>query len=116
MRILLTGVTGQVGSALRAPLSAFATLLPADRGQLDLSQPATLSSALDRLKPDLIVNPAAYTAVDLAEDECELAFRVNSDAPAAMAQSALTAMIKKSFLVPYRYSAFQPALTTGVST
>jgi len=88
MRILLTGVTGQVGSALRAPLSAFATLLPADRGQLDLSQPATLSSALDRLKPDLIVNPAAYTAVDLAEDECELAFRVNSDAPAAMAQWA----------------------------
>lgn len=88
MRILLTGVSGQVGSALRAPLSEFATLLPADRGQLDLSQPATLSSALDRLKPDLIVNPAAYTAVDLAEDERELAFRVNSDAPAAMAQWA----------------------------
>jgi dTDP-4-dehydrorhamnose reductase len=88
MRILLTGVTGQVGSALRAPLSEFATLLQADRGALDLSQPATLSGALDRLKPDLIVNPAAYTAVDLAEDERELAFRVNSDAPAAMAQWA----------------------------
>ena len=88
MRILLTGVTGQVGSALRAPLAEFATLLQADRGQLDLSQPTTLSGALDRLKPDLIVNPAAYTAVDLAEDERELAFRVNSDAPAAMAQWA----------------------------
>jgi dTDP-4-dehydrorhamnose reductase len=88
MRILLTGVTGQVGSALCAPLSEFATVLQADRGQLDLSQPATLSNALDQLKPDLIVNPAAYTAVDLAEDERELAFRVNSDAPAAMAQWA----------------------------
>ena len=88
MRILLTGVTGQVGSALCAPLRGFATLLQADRSQLDLSQPATLSDALDRLKPDLIVNPAAYTAVDLAEDERELAFRVNADAPAAMAQWA----------------------------
>jgi dTDP-4-dehydrorhamnose reductase len=88
MRILLTGVTGQVGSALCAPLSRFATVLQADRGQLDLSQPAMLSNALDQLKPDLIVNPAAYTAVDLAEDERELAFRVNSDAPAAMAQWA----------------------------
>ncbi len=88
MRILLTGVTGQVGSALCAPLAEFATILQADRGQLDLSQPATLSNALDQLKPDLIVNPAAYTAVDLAEDERELAFRVNSDAPAAMAQWA----------------------------
>jgi dTDP-4-dehydrorhamnose reductase len=88
MRILLTGVTGQVGSALHAPLCEFASVLSADRGQLDLSQPETLSSALDRLKPDLIVNPAAYTAVDLAEDERELAFRVNSDAPAAMAQWA----------------------------
>jgi dTDP-4-dehydrorhamnose reductase len=88
MRILLTGVTGQVGSALRAPLSTFATVLQADRGQFDLSQPATLSNVLDRLKPDLIVNPAAYTAVDLAEDERGLAFRVNCDAPAAMAQWA----------------------------
>jgi dTDP-4-dehydrorhamnose reductase len=88
MRILLTGVTGQVGSALSGLLSEFATLLPADRGQLDLSQPATMANALDQLKPDVIVNPAAYTAVDLAEDERELAFRVNSDAPAAMAQWA----------------------------
>jgi dTDP-4-dehydrorhamnose reductase len=88
MRILLTGVTGQVGSALCAPLAKFATVLQADRGQLDLSQPATLSNALDQLQPDLIVNPAAFTAVDLAEDERELAFRVNSDAPAAMAQWA----------------------------
>ncbi len=88
MRIVLTGITGQVGSALCAPLAKFATVLQADRSQLNLSQPATLSNALDQLKPDLIVNPAAYTAVDLAEDERDLAFCVNSDAPAAMAQWA----------------------------
>ena len=63
-------------------------MLQADRSELDLSQPATLFGALDRLKPDLIVNPAAYTMVDLAEDERELAFRVNADAPAAIAQWA----------------------------
>jgi dTDP-4-dehydrorhamnose reductase len=88
MRILLTGITGQVGSAFCAPISEFATVVQADRSQLDLSQPATLSNALDQLKPDLIINPAAYTAVDLAEDERELAFQVNSDAPAVMAQWA----------------------------
>jgi dTDP-4-dehydrorhamnose reductase len=88
MRVLLTGVTGQVGGALRDRLSEMATVLQTDRRQLDLSQPATVSNALDHFRPDLIVNPAAYTAVDLAEDERDLAFRVNADAPAAMARWA----------------------------
>jgi dTDP-4-dehydrorhamnose reductase len=88
MRILLTGVTGQVGGALVAPLSEIATVVAADRGQLDLSQADSVPAALDRLQPDLIVNPAAFTAVDLAEDEPDLAFRVNAAAPAAMAQWA----------------------------
>lgn len=88
MRILLTGVTGQVGGALIAPLSEIAMVVGADRGQLDLSQPQSIPAALDRLEPDMIVNPAAFTAVDLAEDERDLAFRVNADAPAAMAQWA----------------------------
>jgi dTDP-4-dehydrorhamnose reductase len=88
MRILLTGVTGQVGGALRTPLSEIGTVLTADRGQLDLSRLDTISAALDLLQPDLIVNPAAYTAVDLAEDECDLAFRINADAPAALARWA----------------------------
>jgi dTDP-4-dehydrorhamnose reductase len=88
MRILLTGVTGQVGGALIAPLFEIATVVAVDRGQLDLSQPQSIPAALDRLQPDMIVNPAAFTAVDLAEDERDLAFRVNADAPAAMAQWA----------------------------
>jgi dTDP-4-dehydrorhamnose reductase len=88
MRILLTGVTGQVGAALRAPLECAGALVAADRSQLDLAQPENMAAALDEVAPDLIVNPAAYTAVDRAEDERELAFRVNAEAPRAMAQWA----------------------------
>lgn len=85
MRILLTGTTGQVGRALFAPLARLGTVLSINRSQLDLSRPETIGQAFDRLKPDLIVNPAAYTAVDRAEDDRQLAFRVNADAPGAMA-------------------------------
>jgi dTDP-4-dehydrorhamnose reductase len=85
MRILLTGVTGQVGAALRAPLERAGSLVAADRNRLDLARPELVASVLDGVAPDLIVNPAAYTAVDRAEDERELAFRVNAEAPGAMA-------------------------------
>lgn len=85
MRILLTGTTGQVGGALHRPLSAMGQVLAVSRRELDLLHPETIASTLDRLQPDLIVNPAAYTAVDLAEDERDMAFRVNGDAPEAMA-------------------------------
>jgi dTDP-4-dehydrorhamnose reductase len=85
MRIVVTGVTGQVGKALTATLGKLGTVVPADRSVLNLAEPTTLSGALDRLAPDLIINPAAYTAVDRAEDERELAFVVNSEAPGVMA-------------------------------
>jgi dTDP-4-dehydrorhamnose reductase len=88
MRILLTGVSGQVGQALQTPLRALGTLIAADRHTLDLSCLDRISTALDALSPDLIVNPAAYTAVDQAEDEAELAYRVNAEAPSIMAQWA----------------------------
>jgi dTDP-4-dehydrorhamnose reductase len=88
MRALVTGVSGQVGGALLAPLGEFSTVLPIDERQLDLAQTGTIAASLDRLAPDLIVNPAAYTAVDRAEDEKELAFRVNAEAPGAIARWA----------------------------
>ena len=81
MRILLTGVTGQVGGALRARLTEFGTVVAPDRTDLDLSRPEALERILDGMAPDLIINPGAYTAVDIAEDEHELAYRVNAEAP-----------------------------------
>src|SRR5215475_10769347 len=88
MRILITGVTGQVGAALRETLSASAAVVGADRALLDLSLLEEIPSVLDRYAPDLIVNPAAYTAVDRAEDEPELAFRINAQAPGTLARWA----------------------------
>lgn len=88
MRILLTGTAGQVGSALAPLLKTWSTVLTPALEDFDLSKPAELSAKLDQLMPDLIVNPAAYTAVDKAEGEPELAFRINSEAPASIAQWA----------------------------
>jgi dTDP-4-dehydrorhamnose reductase len=88
MRVMVTGVTGQVGAALVSALAGQAELVPADRSVLDLTRPDAIGAALDRLDPDLIINPAAYTAVDRAEDERELAFRVNAEAPGAIARWA----------------------------
>jgi dTDP-4-dehydrorhamnose reductase len=88
MRILLTGTSGQVGSALLPRLQAHAVVLTPSRSDLDLSKPETIGPILERLAPDLIVNPAAYTAVDRAEDEPELATLINTEAPAAIARWA----------------------------
>jgi dTDP-4-dehydrorhamnose reductase len=88
MRIVLTGVTGQVGRAFIGPLGRLGQVVPADRSLLNLAKPEELSETLDRLAPDLIINPAAYTAVDRAEDERELAFAVNAEAPGVIARWA----------------------------
>jgi len=88
MRILLTGVSGQVGRALREPLRSIGTVLAADRRILDLSLTESILPALNALSPDLIINPAAYTAVDQAEDERKLAYCINVEAPRAMARWA----------------------------
>lgn len=93
MRILLTGAAGQVGGALAPWLQSWATVLAPTPGDFDLSRPHELSARLDHFMPDLIVNPAAYTAVDRAEDEPELAFKINSEAPAAISQWAARARV-----------------------
>jgi dTDP-4-dehydrorhamnose reductase len=85
VRILITGVTGQVGGALNNRLKNIGTIVPADRTVLDLTRPASIASVLDRVAPEIIINPAAYTAVDKAEDERDLAMVVNGVAPGAIA-------------------------------
>jgi len=88
MRILLTGISGQVGGALRQQLLCFGEVIAADRARLDLAAPAAIPSRLDALAPDLIINPAAYTAVDQAERDLAVAMIVNAEAPSAIAQWA----------------------------
>jgi dTDP-4-dehydrorhamnose reductase len=88
MRILLTGTSGKVGGALLPLLRRSQEVLALKRAEFDLSDPPALAAALDRLEVDLIINPAAYTDVDRAEGEPELAFRINAEAPAELARWA----------------------------
>jgi dTDP-4-dehydrorhamnose reductase len=89
MRILITGTAGQVGHALRDELAGLGELIAADRSVLDLSAPPEQIRARVRaLAPQLIINPAAYTAVDRAEQEPLLAQAVNAVAPGALAEVA----------------------------
>jgi len=85
MRVLLTGVDGQVGGALLPALGDKAAVVPMTPAELDLACSEAIVPTLDRIAPDLIINPAAYTAVDRAEDERELAYRINGEAPGHIA-------------------------------
>ena len=87
-KILLTGVTGQVGQELQKTLVPWGEIVGVTRQDLDLTQPEQIRSAIAELKPDLIVNAAAYTAVDKAETESKLAIAINGVAPTIMAESA----------------------------
>lgn len=91
-KILLTGVNGQVGHALNGIFSSiplFSNLVVSlDRSRLDLSNPDEIRRVLKMVKPDLIINPAAYTAVDKAETEPELAYAINATAPQVLAEEA----------------------------
>ena len=89
MKILLTGATGQVGFELKRSLQTIGEVVSVDRGQMDLSDLDQVRDVIRQVKPGLIVNPAAYTLVDKAESEPELAHRINAEAPAVMAAEAL---------------------------
>ncbi|MBS3902479.1 MAG: dTDP-4-dehydrorhamnose reductase [Dethiobacter sp.] len=87
-RILLTGKNGQVGWELRHALTTLGEVVALDREQLDLANPDQIRKRVRDIKPDLIVNAAAYTAVDKAEEEAELAMAVNGIAPGILAEEA----------------------------
>lgn len=88
MNILLTGKNGQVGWELARALLPLGNVAAFDHAGLDLADAAAVRRKLDEVRPDAIVNAAAYTAVDRAESEPELASAINAAAPALLAQEA----------------------------
>ena len=88
MKILLTGASGQVGYELLRSLQGLGEVVALDRRQMDLADLDQVRDVIREVRPHLIVNPAAYTAVDKAESERALAFRINAEAPAVMAREA----------------------------
>ena len=87
-RILLTGVNGQVGGDLLPLLQPFGTVIPADLPDFDFLNPQAIRRFVTDCKPHWIVNPAAYTAVDKSEDEPELAYAINAEAPRVLGEVA----------------------------
>ena len=87
MKILVTGINGQVGHALMQNLT-YDELIGLTRQDCDLTNPDQIRQVIDQHQPDLIINSAAYTQVDKAEDEPELVFKINTDAPRVMAEKA----------------------------
>jgi dTDP-4-dehydrorhamnose reductase len=98
MKILLTGASGQLGNELYPRLLKFGDVTAVDLDcshsnakdcrQLNLGDFSALEIMLNRVQPDLVVNAAAFTAVDLAEDEIELSFRINAEVPGRIARWA----------------------------
>lgn len=88
MRILITGKTGQVGYELERRLQGLGEIIAVDRSQMDLANLAQVRDVIRAVKPNLIINPAAYTAVDKAESRPQLAMLINAEAPAVMAKEA----------------------------
>jgi len=88
MKILLAGKDGQVGFALHKKLASLGEVIATNRDMLDLSDPQAIRIFIDQTKPDIIINPAAYTKVDQAENEPELAFQINAVAPQVLAEKA----------------------------
>lgn len=88
MKILLTGKNGQVGYELQRTLSSLGEVIAVDVDSCDLTNTASIVSLVEQTKPGLIVNPAAYTAVDKAESEPEIAFAINATAPKVLAAQA----------------------------
>ncbi|KQW80382.1 dTDP-4-dehydrorhamnose reductase [Devosia sp. Root413D1] len=88
MRLLILGRDGQVGTALTQLLAPLGMVVAFGREGADLAHPEGLAKIVDRERPDVIVNAGAYTAVDQAESEPELAQLVNADGPAALARAA----------------------------
>src|SRR3954471_15923421 len=87
-RILLTGVLGQVGGELLPLLRPLGTVIAADLPDFDFLDPRSVRRFARDCKPHWIINPAAYTAVDKAESERDLAYAINAEAPRILGEVA----------------------------
>src|SRR5579875_2515861 len=97
-RILIVGNAGQLGRELERSFAGFGSVIGVNRGTVDLADAASLRAAVRSAAPDVILNAAAYTAVDRAESEPELAHAVNAAAPAVLAEEARA---RQALLVHY---------------
>jgi dTDP-4-dehydrorhamnose reductase len=88
MKVLITGARGQVGQAVGKAAPAHAELIALAHADLDIGDAGAVEDQVSAAKPDVIVNAAAYTAVDRAENEPDAARRVNAEGPANLARAA----------------------------
>lgn len=88
MKVLITGAQGQLGTELRASAPAHVQIIATDVSALDITDRERVKTFVADSKPDLIINAAAYTAVDKAEAEPDLAFKINRDGAAHLAEAA----------------------------
>ena len=88
INILLTGKNGQVGWELQRTLAPLGQVAAVDQQEMDLTDPDSIRKIVREIRPGLIVNAAAYTAVDKAESEPDLAVAINGTAPGIMAEEA----------------------------
>ena len=87
-RILIVGSTGQLGRELRRSFAGIGSVLAVDRAQCDLADPESIRAQVRSAAPDIVLNAGAYTAVDRAESERELAYAINATAPGILAEEA----------------------------
>lgn len=88
MKILIIGCQGQLGWELTRSLPTLGDVIPVGHPDLDLADPASIRSWVEDHKPDVLVNAGAFNAVDLAESESELAYKINAAAPQVLAEEA----------------------------
>lgn len=110
MRLLVTGATGQVGWELARSVMPLGDVISVDRARCDFSRPETLAAIVREIRPDVIVNAAAYTAVDKAEKEEALATVINGTAVGVLAEKAKkTGALLVHYSTDYVFDGTKPA-------